>query len=32
MELVADPDEVVEHLPDACGGCGAGLADAQDAG
>jgi len=22
-ELLADPDRVVEHWPDACGGCGA---------
>jgi len=24
--MVADPDRVVEHWPDACGGCGAALA------
>lgn len=32
LELVADPDEVIEHLPSACGGCGAGLAGAEAAG
>ena len=25
-ELFADPDRVVEHWPDACGGCGAPIA------
>jgi transposase/uncharacterized coiled-coil protein SlyX len=28
LAQVAEPDEVVEHLPDRCGGCGAELADA----
>ncbi len=32
LEYVADPDEVVEHVPAACGGCGAGLDGAEDAG
>lgn len=32
LGLVADPEEIVEHLPDACTGCGAGLDDAADAG
>jgi transposase len=32
LGLVADPDEVVDHVPAACGGCGAGLADASGAG
>lgn len=32
LELVADPDEVFDHLPAACTGCGAGLADADPAG
>jgi len=26
------PDEVIDHLPAACGGCGAGLADADQVG
>jgi transposase len=28
LAQVAEPDEVVEHVPDRCGGCGADLADA----
>lgn len=28
LGVVADPDEIVEHVPASCGGCGAGLADA----
>jgi transposase len=32
LGLVADPDEVVEHVPAACGGCGADLAGAAGAG
>jgi len=32
LRLVEDPDEVVEHRPDACGGCGSGLRRAADAG
>lgn len=32
LALVEDPDEVVEHRPDACAGCGQGLADAVSAG
>ena len=32
LEMVPDPDEVLDHLPDACGGCGAGLQDAEPAG
>lgn len=28
----SDPDEVVEHVPDACGGCGTDLAGASAAG
>jgi transposase len=28
LAQVAQPDQVVEHVPDRCGGCGAGLADA----
>jgi transposase/uncharacterized coiled-coil protein SlyX len=32
LQLVADPDEVVEHVPAACGGCGAGLDTAEPAG
>lgn len=32
LELVADPDEVVDHVPGACSGCGAGLAGADSAG
>jgi transposase len=25
LAMVADPDEIIEHTPQACGGCGAGL-------
>lgn len=32
LELVADPDEVVDHVPGACSGCGAGPAGADSAG
>lgn len=32
LELVADPDEVIDHVPAACGGCGGGLDDAEPAG
>ncbi|MGI8947596.1 MAG: IS66 family transposase [Ornithinimicrobium sp.] len=32
LELVEDPDEVIEHEPVCCGGCGAGLAGAEPAG
>jgi transposase/uncharacterized coiled-coil protein SlyX len=32
LELVAEPDEVVDHVPDACHGCGSDLADAVPAG
>jgi transposase len=32
LERVADPDEVIEHVPAACGGCGAGLDGAEPAG
>ncbi|HEV8555656.1 MAG TPA: IS66 family transposase [Actinophytocola sp.] len=32
LAQVADPDEVVRHEPGACGGCGAGLADAVQVG
>jgi transposase len=32
LELVADPDEVIEHVPGACDGCGAALAGADAAG
>lgn len=32
LEIVTDPNEVIDHLPGACGGCGADLADANDAG
>lgn len=32
LELVADPDEVVDHVPVCCSGCGAGLATAFEAG
>ena len=28
LEIVTDPDEVIDHLPGACGGCGADLGDA----
>jgi len=29
---VSNPGEVIDHLPDACGGCGGDLADARSAG
>ena len=32
LALVADPDEVVEHVPVECAGCGGDLADAEEAG
>jgi transposase len=32
LRLVEDPDEVVEHRPSACRGCGAGLRRAAEAG
>lgn len=32
LGLVADPDEVIEHLPVECRSCGGDLADAQSAG
>jgi transposase len=32
LELVADPDEVIEHVPAACAGCGNGLSGAAPAG
>lgn len=32
LGLVADPDEVVDHVPAACAGCGADLLDAAAAG
>ncbi|MGH3529946.1 MAG: IS66 family transposase [Pseudonocardiaceae bacterium] len=32
LRLVEDPDEVIEHLPQACAGCGSGLRRAQEAG
>jgi transposase len=32
LELVAEPDEVIDHVPAACQGCGSGLADADAAG
>ena len=32
LEIVADPDEVIDHLPGACGGCGADLTGAAEAG
>ena len=32
LGLVADPDEIIDHVPDACGGCGTDLADAAGAG
>lgn len=28
LAQIADPDEIIEHTPDRCGGCGDGLADA----
>jgi transposase len=32
LELVADPDEVIEHVPASCAGCGDTLAGAEPAG
>lgn len=32
LEQVADPDQVVDHHPVVCGGCGSGLDSAQSAG
>jgi transposase len=32
LAQVTDPDEVIRHEPGACGGCGAGLADAPQVG
>jgi transposase len=32
LSVVADPDEVVDHVPGTCDGCGAGLAGAEAAG
>jgi transposase len=32
LELVADPDEVIEHVPTECRGCGDGLSGAEPAG
>lgn len=32
LSRVADPDEVIDHVPAACDGCGADLTDAADAG
>lgn len=32
LEMAADPDEVLDHVPEVCAGCGAGLADAELAG
>jgi transposase len=32
LEQVADPDQVVDHHPVVCGGCGTGLDSAQSAG
>ena len=32
LAIVTDPDEVIDHLPAACGGCGADLHDAAPAG
>ncbi|MGL5827500.1 MAG: IS66 family transposase [Nocardioides sp.] len=32
LEFVADPDVILDHVPDACGGCGGDLADAEEAG
>lgn len=28
LQVVADPDEIVEHVPTSCAGCGGGLSDA----
>jgi transposase len=32
LEIVADPDEVIHHVPAACDGCGADLTGADEAG
>ena len=32
LELLADPDEVIDHVPPACHGCGTGLEEAEAAG
>jgi len=32
LAMVADPDEVIEHAPQVCGGCGGGLEAAQVVG
>lgn len=32
LEFVADPDEVVDHVPVECAGCGGDLADAEEFG
>jgi transposase len=32
LEIVTDPDEVIDHVPASCGGCGADLGDADEAG
>ena len=32
LEFVADPDEVIDHEPVSCGGCGGDLSDAIDGG
>jgi transposase len=32
LELVEDPDEVIDHVPGVCGGCGGGLSGAAPAG
>jgi transposase len=32
LGLLADPDEIIDHLPVACGGCGAELGGAAEAG
>lgn len=32
LQLVTDPDEVIEHVPAACGGCGGALVGAEPAG
>jgi transposase len=32
LRQVDDPDEVIDHVPDACAGCGADLAGAEGAG
>jgi len=32
LEMSADPDVIVDHVPNSCGGCGAGLDPATDKG